>query len=65
MPPGHYFVFGDSLGNSLDSRVPGQFGYVSSENLIARAAVIFFSWEQISGAKQPAIRFDRIDLTTR
>jgi len=58
VPPGRYFMMGDNRDNATDSRVMARVGYVPFENLVGRAAMVFWSVDSSSG--EPNIRSERI-----
>jgi signal peptidase I len=56
VPQHTYFMMGDNRDNSADSRVPkaeGGIEYVPEENLVGRARVILFSWNEGASLFKP------------
>ncbi len=64
VPEGYYFMMGDNRDNSIDSREQGAMGVglVPAENLIGKAEMILFSWNEGASLWNPVSWFSKVRL---
>ncbi|WP_439471496.1 signal peptidase I [Brevundimonas sp.] len=65
VPAGHYFMIGDNRDNSQDSRFDQSagVGFVPAENLIGKAEIILFSWNEGASLWNPVSWFSKVRLS--